>query len=64
MDGLLRLREVESLTKLSRATIERLERAGKVPLRRRVSARAVRSLAAEVDLWLRGEAEAAAHHSG
>ncbi len=57
MNGLLTLREVESLTRLSRSTIERLERAGKFPARRRVSTRAVRWPAADVETWLRGEAD-------
>jgi prophage regulatory protein len=55
MSGLLTLREVESLTRLSRSTIERLERAGRFPPRRRVSTRAVRWPAAEVERWLCGE---------
>jgi predicted DNA-binding transcriptional regulator AlpA len=55
MNGLLTLREVEDLTRLSRSTIERLERAGKFPVRRRVSTRAVRWPAAEVERWLCGE---------
>jgi predicted DNA-binding transcriptional regulator AlpA len=56
MNGLLTLKEVESLTRLSRSTIERLERAGKFPLRRRVSKRAVRWPAQQVERWLCGEA--------
>lgn len=55
MQTLLKLREVEARTKLSRSTIDRLERAGKFPPRRHVSARAVRWLAAEIDEWVRGE---------
>lgn len=50
---LLTLREVEALTKLSRSTIDRLERDGRFPARRRVAARAVRWLASDVDEWVR-----------
>jgi predicted DNA-binding transcriptional regulator AlpA len=54
MNGLLTLREVENLTRLSRSTIERLERAGKFPHRRRVSTRAVRWTATDIERWLCG----------
>jgi prophage regulatory protein len=61
MTGLLTLRDVEELTRLSRSTIERLERAGKFPLRRRVSTRAVRWAEAEVERWLCGKVAADEH---
>jgi prophage regulatory protein len=63
MTAFLTLREVEALTKLSRSTIERLERAGKFPHRRRVSARAVRWTAADIEKWLRGGGVAHAGYS-
>jgi predicted DNA-binding transcriptional regulator AlpA len=53
MGTLLTLRDVESLTKLSRSTIDRLEREGKFPPRRHVSSRAVRWLGDEVEAWMR-----------
>lgn len=58
---LLKLDEVTALTNLSRSTIDRLEREGRFPRRRRISQRAVRWLAFEVDAWVRrgGAAEAA-----
>lgn len=61
MNGLLTIHQVEELTRLSRTTIARLERAGKFPARRRVSTRAVRWPAAEVEKWLCGEVAADVH---
>lgn len=50
---LLDISKVIQRVGLSRMTIDRLERAGRFPQRRRVSARAVRWLATEVDEWMR-----------
>jgi len=50
---LLKLDEVSVRVGLSRTTIDRLERSGRFPRRRRVSTRAVRWLATEVDAWVR-----------
>ena len=54
-EQLLTLRDVVERVRLSRMTLERLERAGRFPRRRHVSARAVRWLASEIDEWVRGE---------
>ena len=49
----LRDRECRVLTGLSRSTRWRLERAGQFPRRRKLSARAVGWIAAEVEQWMR-----------
>ncbi|MGH8311510.1 MAG: helix-turn-helix transcriptional regulator, partial [Steroidobacteraceae bacterium] len=51
--ALLRLRQVQRLTGLSRSTIYRLERAGAFPSRVRLSARASAWPADEVGAWVR-----------
>ena len=51
-DRLLRRREVEGLTGLSRASIYRLMRRGRFPLPVRVSARAVRWKASDITIWI------------
>jgi prophage regulatory protein len=48
----LRLRQVVSVTGLSRMTIWRLERAGEFPRRRQLGARSVAWLQSEVDAWI------------
>jgi predicted DNA-binding transcriptional regulator AlpA len=44
--------QVQTRVRLSRTTIDRLERKGLFPRRRRVSARAVRWLASEIESWI------------
>ena len=51
-DRLLRRREVEELTGLSRASIYRLMRSGRFPLPVRVSATAVRWKASDITVWI------------
>ena len=51
-DRLLRRREVEELTGLSRASIYRLMRSGRIPLPVRVSATAVRWKASDITAWI------------
>ena len=51
-DRLLRRREVEELTGLSRASIYRLMRSGSFPLPVRVSATAVRWKASDITAWI------------
>ena len=51
-DRLLRRREVEELTGLSRASIYRLMRRGRFPLPVRVSATAVRWKASDITVWI------------
>ena len=51
-DRLLRRREVEELTGLSRASIYRLMRSGSFPLPVRVSATAVRWKASDIAVWI------------
>lgn len=48
----LRLRQVISVTGLSRMTIWRLERAGEFPRRRQLGARSVAWLQSEVEQWI------------
>jgi prophage regulatory protein len=48
----LRLRQVVSVTGLSRMTIWRLERAGEFPRRRQLGARSVAWLQSEVEEWI------------
>jgi len=50
--NLLRIDEVEAKTGLHRATIGRLERAGRFPRRRMAAARSVRWVDKEVDRWI------------
>lgn len=49
---IIRFRDVQTKTGLSRPTIWRLERAGRFPNRIQVSAKAVGWLLAEIDAWL------------
>ena len=49
----LRFKEVGLMCGLSRTTIWRMQRAGKFPERRRISANAVRWLAEDVEGWIR-----------
>lgn len=51
-DRMLRYDAVEEVTGLDRVTIWRLERAGRFPRRRRLTARSVGWLASEVQEWL------------
>ena len=51
-ERLLRRREVEELTGLSRASIYRLMRRGRFPLAVRVSATAVRWKASDITTWI------------
>ena len=51
-DRLLRRREVEELTGLSRASIYRLMRDGRFPLPVKVSATAVRWKASDITVWI------------
>ena len=51
-DRLLRRREVEELTGLSRASIYRLMRSGRFPLPVRVSDTAVRWKASDITAWI------------
>ncbi|HVY83161.1 MAG TPA: AlpA family transcriptional regulator [Steroidobacteraceae bacterium] len=48
----LRLRQVVSVTGLSRMTIGRLERAGEFPRRRQLGARSVAWVQSEVEEWI------------
>lgn len=59
---LIARRELYALTGLSQSTIDRLEHANRFPRRRRVSARAVRWLFAEVQAWI--ESREWAHPAG
>lgn len=49
----LRFEQVSNLTGLSKATIDRLERSGKFPKRRKIGTRAIGWVHKEVDVWLR-----------
>ena len=49
---LLRFSDVTRLIGLSRSSVNRLERAGQFPKRRRISARAIGWLQPEIDQWL------------
>lgn len=51
-DRFMREPEVAQVTGLSRTTRWRLERAGKFPRRRRISANAVAWLQSEVEAWI------------
>ena len=51
-DRFIREPEVARITGLSRTTRWRLERAGKFPRRRRISANAVGWLASEIRAWM------------
>ena len=51
-DRFLREAEVHSITGLSRTTRWRLERVGKFPRRRQISANAVAWLASEIRAWM------------
>jgi predicted DNA-binding transcriptional regulator AlpA len=57
-DRVLRARDVQRLTGLSRSTLWRMERAGAFPARRQLSARAVGWIAREIEGWLRSRAQA------
>jgi prophage regulatory protein len=50
--ALLRIDRVEQLTGLSRTTIDRLERSGRFPRRRRIAAHAVAWTTSEIEEWL------------
>ena len=52
-EKILRGREVDRITGLSRTVRYELEKAGKFPRRRRISERATGYLASEVDEWIR-----------
>ena len=52
-ERILRGREVDRMTGLSRTSRYELERAGKFPKRRRLSERASGYLASEIDEWIR-----------
>ena len=52
-EKILRLRDVEELTGLSRSTIDRLEHGGVFPRRKLIGTRAVGWNAAEVDDWIK-----------
>jgi prophage regulatory protein len=56
MYQLLRLSDVVRVTRLSRSTLWRLERAGRFPPRRQLSARAVAWSEQEVNDWIRSRA--------
>jgi prophage regulatory protein len=56
LDRFIRERECQQLTGLSRSTRWRLERAGRFPRRRRISAGATGWLASEIAAWLAGRA--------
>jgi prophage regulatory protein len=55
----IRRHELIRLTGLSRPTLDRLERAGSFPLRRRLSAGAVGWVDVEVEEWLKSRASRA-----
>ena len=59
-DRLLRRREVEELTGLSRASIYRLMRGGRFPLAVKVSATAVRWKESEISTWIQSRPVAVA----
>lgn len=52
MDRYLRCKDVVDITRLSRSTIWRLEKAGKFPRRRKLTAGSVAWLAREVQEWM------------
>ena len=58
-DRILRKPEVLAKTGLSNNTIARLEAAGRFPVRRRISPRAVGWVESEVDAWIARRATAA-----
>lgn len=60
----LRFGQISKLTGLSKPTIDRLERVGKFPKRRKISARAVGWNKEEVDQWLRDRARASDMEGG
>lgn len=49
----LTIKEVINTTKLSKASIYRLEAAGKFPRKRKFGEKAVRWLSSEVDQWIK-----------
>jgi prophage regulatory protein len=52
LEQLLRIDRVAALTGLSRTTIDRLERAGRFPRRRRIATREVAWTVSEIEDWL------------
>ena len=58
MDRWITRKQVEALTLLSRSTIYRLMRAGRFPLPKKVSDRAVRWSESEVREWMAAKPEA------
>ena len=61
-DRLLRRSEVEAWTGLSTTTIYRMMRANKFPLPLKISAKAVRWWASEIEAWLAGRPRATGEH--
>jgi prophage regulatory protein len=57
LDSFLRVRDVCTLTKLSRATLWRMERAGRFPHKVKLSTRAVGWRMSDVDAWIAGRCE-------
>lgn len=60
----IRVDEVSRLVALSRSTLWRLERQGKFPARRQLSARAVGWLIDEVEAWIAARTRASAETGG
>lgn len=59
-DRILRNKDLDVITGLSRTTRWRLERAGNFPARRQLSKLAVGWLKSEIDVWMNGKDLAAA----
>ena len=62
-DRLLRRTDVEARTGLSATTIYRMMREGKFPLPLKISPKAVRWPASEIDAWLAGLPRATGEHA-